>query len=181
MAEFILFCIPTVIYLTVQSRGENGSFRSAMTRAGVSWGSASAYGWATCLLVPLAVTGWLAIALVPPEVLELPGVSIAQLTSIGAAVGVMLRAVGEEVFFRGLLGGVLIRRLGFGWGNLVQTLIFLVPHLALLLIDARLWPLVPVQFAAGWLLGWLRYQTGSFAPGAAAHTITNVAAGFLAA
>lgn len=181
MAEFVLFCIPTVVYLAVQSRGEDGNFRLAMTRAGVAWGSPSAYGWATLLLLPLVMTGWLAVILVPPEVLELPGVSIAQLTSIGAAVGVMLRAVGEEVFFRGLLGGVLIRRLGFGWGNLVQTLIFLVPHLALLLIDARLWPLVPVQFAAGWLLGWLRHKTGSFVPGAAAHTITNVAAGFLAA
>jgi len=56
----------------------------------------------------------------------------------------MLRAVGEEGFFRGLLGGVLIRRLGFGRGNLVQTLIFLVPHLALLLVDVRSWPIVPV-------------------------------------
>lgn len=180
MTEFVLFCIPTVVYLAVQSHGEDRSFRLAMARAGFSWGSASAYGWATILLVPLAVTGWLAIVLVPPDALESPGVSIAQLTSIGAAVGVMLRAVGEEVFFRGLVGGVLIRRLGFGWGNLVQTLIFLVPHLALLLIDARLWPVLPVQFAAGWLLGWLRHKAGSFVPGAAAHTIANVAAGLLA-
>lgn len=180
MAEFVVFCIPTVVYLAVQSRGDR-SFRSAMTRAGVSWGSPSAYGWATFLLLPLVLTGWLAIALVPADVLDLPGVSIAQLTSIGAAVGVVLRAVGEEVFFRGLLSGVLIRRLGFGWGNLVQTLIFLVPHLALLLVDARLWPLVPVQFVAGWLLGWLRHKTDSFAPGAAAHTIANVVAGLLAA
>ncbi|MGP5388132.1 MULTISPECIES: lysostaphin resistance A-like protein [Brachybacterium] len=181
MAEFVLFCIPTVVYLAVQSRGEGRSFRAAMTRAGVSWGSASAYGWATLLLLPLVLTGWLVIVLVPADVLELPGVSIAQMTSIGAAVGVVLRAVGEEVFFRGLVSGVLFRRLGFGWGNLIQTLIFLVPHLTLLLIDARLWPLIPVQFAAGWLLGWLRHKTDSFAPGAAAHTIANVAAGLLAA
>lgn len=152
-----------------------------MTRAGVSWGSPSAYGWAALLLLPLMLTGWLAIALVPAEVLELPGVSFAQLTSIGATAGVILRAVGEEVFFRGLVGGVLFRRLGFGWGNLAQALIFLVPHLALLLIDARLGPIVPVQFAAGWILGWLRHKTGSFAPGAAAHTFANVAAGLLAA
>lgn len=181
MAEFVLFCIPTVVYLAVQSRGEGRSFRSALARAGVSWGSASAYGWAMLLLVPLVMTGWLALVLVSPDVLELPGVSIAQLTSVGAAVGVMLRATGEEVFFRGLVGGVLFRRLGFGWGNLVQALIFLVPHLALLLVDPRLWPLLPVQFAAGWLLGWLRHKTGSFVPGAAAHTIANVAAGFFAA
>lgn len=180
MTEFVLFCIPTVVYLVIQSRGADRSFRSAMTRAGASWGSPPAYGWATLLLLPLVLTGWLALILVPADVLELPGLVIAQLTSIGAVVGVLLRAVGEEVFFRGLLGGALIRRLGFGWGNLVQTLIFLVPHLALLLVDARLWPLIPVQFAAGWLLGWLRHKTDSLAPGAAAHAIANVAAGILA-
>lgn len=180
MAEFALFCIPTFVYLVVQSRGDEGSLQSAMTQAGVSWGSPSAYRWAVSLFLPLLLVGWLAIVFVPQEVLELPGVVIAQLSSISAAVGVMLRAVGEEIFFRGLLCGVLIRRLGFGWGNLIQTLIFLVPHLALLLIDSRLWPLIPAQFAVGWLLGWLRHKTDSFVPGAAAHTVANIAAGALA-
>ncbi len=92
----------------------------------------------------------------------------------------MLRAVGEEVFFRGLLGGVLIRRLGFGWGNLLQAVLFLVPHLALLLADVRLWPVIPVQFVTGWLLGWLRHRTGTFVPGAAVHAIANIAAGIIA-
>jgi len=90
-----------------------------------------------------------------------------------------VRALGEEVFFRGLLGGVLIRRLGFGWGNLVQALLFLVPHLALLMIDVRLWPLIPVQFAAGWLLGWLRHRSDSFVPGAVVHVFANIAAGLV--
>lgn len=180
MAEFVLFCIPTAIYLAVQSRGVDRTLRSAMTRAGVSWGAPSTYCWALLLLLPLVLAGWLAIVLVPEDVLELPGVSIAQTTSIGAVVGVILRAVGEEVFFRGLLSGVLFRRLGFGWGNLVQALVFLVPHLALLLVDARLWPLIPVQFAAGWLLGCLRHKTDSFAPGAVVHAFANVVAGLLA-
>lgn len=180
MAEFVLFCIPTFAYLAIQSRGAERSLQSAMTQAGVSWGSPSAFRWAVSLLLPLLLVGWLAIICVPQEILELPGVVTAQLTSISAAVGVMLRAVGEEVFFRGLLGGVLIRRIGFGWGNLIQTLIFLLPHLALLLVDSRLWPLIPAQFAAGWLLGWLRHKTDSFVPGAAAHTVANIAAGALA-
>lgn len=93
----------------------------------------------------------------------------------------MLRAVGEEIFFRGLLGGVLFRRLGFVRGNLLQAVFFLVPHLVLLLIDARLWLIIPVQFAAGWLLGWLRHKTGTFLPGAAVHAIVNLAAGLLLA
>ncbi|MDN5726279.1 MAG: CPBP family intramembrane metalloprotease [Propionibacteriales bacterium] len=173
--------MPTIIYLIVQSRGENRTFRTARQRAGLAWGTSAAYGWALLLLLPLVLTGWLAIILVPAEVLDLPGVSIAQLTSLSVAIGIVLRAVGEEVFFRGLLGGVLIRRLGFGWGNLLQALLFLVPHLALLLIDVRMWPVIPVQFAAGWLLGWLRHKTGTFVPGAVVHVLANIVAGLIAA
>lgn len=181
MTEFVLFCLPTIVYLVVQSRGKDRSFSAAMTRVGAAWGAPAAYGWALLLLLPLVFTGWLAIVLVPTDVLEMPGVSIARLTSVGAVIGIVLRAVGEEAFFRGLLGGVLMRRLGFGWGNLLQAAVFLVPHLALLLVDGRMWPIIPVQFAAGWLLGWLRYKTGTFVPGAAMHVAANIAAGLITA
>lgn len=177
--EFVLFSVPTFLYVLVQSRGKDRTAKSALTRAGASWGSASAYVWALLLLPPILLAGWLAIVLIPAEVLETPGVSIASLTSVSAAIGVVLRAVGEEVFFRGLLGGVLVRRLGFLWGNLLQAVLFLVPHLPLLLIDARLWPLLPVQFATGWLLGWLRHETGTFVPGAVVHVVANFAAGLI--
>ncbi|MDO4784533.1 MAG: CPBP family intramembrane metalloprotease [Propionibacteriaceae bacterium] len=181
MVEFVLFCLPTVVYLIVQSRGPDRSLPAAMQRAGVSWGTRSAYGWALALLLPLLATAWLAIRVVPPEVLARPGVAVAQFASAGAIAGVALRAAGEEVFFRGLLGGVLVRRLGFAWGNLVQAVLFLVPHLPLLLVDARLWTILPVQFVTGWLLGWLRDKAGSFVPGAVVHVVANLAAGLLAA
>lgn len=181
MTEFVLFCLPAVVYVVLQSRGKNRTLGSAMTRAGVAWGSPGAYGRALLLLLPLVLTGWLAIVLVPEDVLGMTGVSIARLTSVTVAIGVVLRAVGEEVFFRGLLGGVFMRRLGFGWGNVAQAVVFLVPHLALLVIDVRLWPIIPVQFAAGWLLGWLRYKTGTFVPGAAIHVVANIATGLITA
>lgn len=180
MLEFVLFCVPALVYVGVQSRGEGRTLKSALTRVGASWGSVSAYGWALLLLPPLLLTAWLAIVLIPTDVLDMPGVSIARFTSVSIAIGIVLRAVGEEVFFRGLLGGILIRRLGFRWGNLLQATLFLVPHLLLLMIDARLWPILPVQFAAGWLLGWLRYRTGTFVPGALVHVVVNIAAGLIA-
>lgn len=181
MTEFVLFCAPTLIYVVVQSRRGDRSAGAAMRLAGVSRGTPAAYGWALVLFVPLLAAGWLSLALVPAEVLEQPGVSVAAMSSVGVAAAVVLRAVGEEVFFRGLLGGVFIRRLGFGWGNLLQSVVFLAPHLALLAVDVRLWPLIPVQFAAGWLLGWLRHRSGTLVPGAAVHALANVAAGAIAA
>ena len=36
--------------------------------------------------------------------------------------------------------------------------------LGLLGVDLRLWPMVLVQFVAGWTLGWLRHRTGSVGP-----------------
>ncbi|WIY82421.1 CPBP family intramembrane glutamic endopeptidase [Propionimicrobium sp. PCR01-08-3] len=180
MTEFVLFCVPTIIYVAVQSRGKDRSLNAAMQRAGACWGAPSGYAWALALLLPLVFTGWLSIVLIPTEVIEMPGFSIARLTSVGAAMGTIFRAVGEEIFFRGLLGGVLMRRLGFGWGNLIQAILFLIPHFALLLVDTRVWPVIPVQFAAGWLLGWLRHKTGTFLPGGIVHGLVNIASGLVA-
>lgn len=179
MLEFVLFCVPAVIYVIVQSRGRERSLGSAFERLGASWGSRSAYGWASVIFVPLLLAGWFAITLIPAEVLDEPGVTIARLTSVSVGIGVVLRAIGEEVLFRGLLGGIFMRRLGFFWGNLLQSAVFIVPHLLLLAVDVRTWPVIPVQFVAGWLLGWLRHKTGTFVPGAFVHVITNLAAGFL--
>ncbi|GHC77197.1 hypothetical protein GCM10007079_14190 [Nocardiopsis terrae] len=180
MVEFVLFCAPVLLYVLVWSRRKERTFGEALTRVGASRGSASAYGWALLLLPPLLLTSWLSIVLVPAGVLTAPGVSIALITSVGAVVAVVLRAFGEEALFRGLLAGALIRRLGFLWGNLSQSALFLIPHTALLLVDTRLWPVLPVQFAAGWLLGWLRHRTGTFLPGAAVHAVVNVGAGLIA-
>jgi membrane protease YdiL (CAAX protease family) len=96
-------------------------------------------------------------------------------------VTVTARALGEEILFRGLIGGVLFRRFGFVRGNLIQAAVFLVPHLLLLVVDASLWPILPVQFLAGFLLGWLRYKSGSVVPGALTHALANIGAGLLAA
>lgn len=183
MVELVLLCLPTIVYLVVQSRGQDrrSRFRAALARAGVSWGSPGSYGWALLVLLLLTPTVWLPLTLIPADVQETSGLSLARLTSVGTAIGIALRAIGEEVFFRGLLGGVLMRRLGFRWGNLLQAAIFLAPHMALLLLDVRLWPLLPAQFAAGWVMGWLRHKTDTFVPGAVVHVMVNIAVGLITA
>ncbi len=86
----------------------------------------------------------------------------------------MLLALAEEMFFRGFVAGLLFRRFGFRTGNIIQALIFLSPHLLLLLVSLRLWPLLPLQLIAGWVLGWLRQRSDSIGPGWLAHALTNL-------
>ena len=180
MVEFILLCIPSLIYVAVQSRRKDQTLQFALRRVGASWGSAAAYGRAGLCLVPWLLSGWLLLGLIPEEVLSGPDLLIVRYTSVAVVIGAILRAIGEEVFFRGLLAGVLIRRLGFWWGNLLQTAIFLIPHLPLLFLDIRLWPFIPTQFIAGYLFGYLRHRSGTFVPVAIVHVVVNLSAGLIA-
>lgn len=80
-------------------------------------------------------------------------------------------ARGEEVLSRGLLGGIFNRRLGFVRGNTIKAMLFVLPHMAFLLVSTALWPLMLVWFA----LDWLRYRSDSIAPGWFAHSVINAA------
>jgi len=159
----ILFSLPSFIYLfinKVRKQDTRSIFRNI--------------GWAKpnrkYLLIGLAlglIPGLFAFLItkyLPPDLLEQPG--IAQMAysgwslSIASFVLALLReaiytALGEEILFRGFIGGLLIRRLGFAAGNIFQSLIFLLPHALILTIDANLWPILIPQFIAGWLFGWL--------------------------
>lgn len=181
MVEALLFSVPALVYVVVQSRGKNRTMRAALRRIGATWGNASSYRLALLLLAPLLLLSWLSLVLIPPDIRTMPGVTVAQVTSIGAVIAVALRALGEEIVFRGLLGGIFVRRCGFLWGNLLQATIFLLPHLALVLVSPTLWVILPVQFMAGWLMGWLRYKADSLVPGALVHAVVNIAAGLMVA
>ncbi|MFP5020701.1 CPBP family intramembrane glutamic endopeptidase [Pseudonocardia phyllosphaerae] len=176
----VLGVAAALVYVVVQSRGAGRSVRSALDLLGATPGTASGYRWAAVLLVPQLAIGWLVVLLIPPEALAAPGLSgPAPVVSVAAGALVAVRALVEELFFRGLVAGVLIRRLGFRWGNLAQALVFLVAHLPLLLVDPRVWPILPLQFVAGWLLGWLRHRSGSVLPGGLVHVVVNLLAGVL--
>ena len=70
MAELVLLCLPTIVYLIAQSRGQDrrSRFRAALARAGGSWGSPAGYGWALLVLQLLIQTARIQIALKPPDV-----------------------------------------------------------------------------------------------------------------
>jgi membrane protease YdiL (CAAX protease family) len=186
--QLVVFSIPSLIYV------------AACRRHGKKWNEVlRKIGWQGCrpihflgslgVIILVGGLGWLAFQAVPSDVLQDPNISISDYTgwtlSVASFLLVWLReafyvALGEEIFFRGFLGGWLVRRLGFAIGNTVQALVFLLPHLLLLLVSQSLWPIIVVQLIAGWLLGWLRYRSDSILPGWLAHSLIN-AFGALAA
>lgn len=177
----VVLSIPSLIYLAVR-RGRGDAAKDAL--ADLGWRDCRRADFAFGLGIAAAVggLGWLAARAVPPEILGDPSLNVSGYSGLTVnARSILLiwfreavyTALGEEVFFRGLLGGILIRRFGFAAGNAVQALIFLLPHLLLLLVSPTLFPVVLVQLVAGWLLGWLCHRSGSILPGWLAHSVAN--------
>ena len=134
------------------------------------------------IVVTIGGLMWLVLGMVPSSLLESPKVSTSVYTglslSLSSFIFALLReafyvALGEEIFFRGLLGGWLEQRFGFMKGNTMQAFVFLLPHLLLLLVSLSFWLVVIVQFLAGWALGCLRSRSGSILPGWLAHSLMN--------
>lgn len=168
MVEFVLFSLPTLIYLLVGRR-------DAVARPTMGLVASARQGWllAVVLIVVSLGIGWVTTMAVPPEILHGPGTT-GRITGVVAGLSVALRAVGEEVFFRGFVQGLVAKRWGPVAGVVVQGVAFLIPHLPLIAISTALVPLVAGQFVIGLLLGWLRHRARSIAPGAVAHAVVNV-------
>jgi membrane protease YdiL (CAAX protease family) len=89
-------------------------------------------------------------------------------TPIAGASVVIAAAVAEELFFRRFLYGALV-----GWGAgaavVVSALAFALIH-----IPAYGTAVFPLDLAAGLVLSWQRWATGSWAPSAATHAAANL-------
>ncbi|GAA1475393.1 CPBP family intramembrane metalloprotease [Corynebacterium felinum] len=177
MIEFVIWVIPSFIYAFVQKRKRE--WESILHSLGATWGDKKSHAIGLGIFLLVCVLSAIVFQLMPEDVFGSLGDSFTRVTSIGAGIVIALRAFGEEVFFRGFLGGFLMRRLGFLAGNTLQAVIFLLPHLSLLILNTGLCPIVVLQFFLGWVLGWLRHYSGSFLPGAVAHMATNIAVTFL--
>jgi uncharacterized protein len=186
--QLIVFSIPSLIYVAVCKRhGEK--WREILIRIGWQGGRPVHFLWGIGVMAITGGLGWLAFQTVPSEVFQNPNINISAYIgwelSITSFFVVLLRegiyvTLGEEIFFRGFLGGWLVRRLGFKIGNTIQALIFLLPHLLLFLVSFSLWPIVLVQAITGWLLGWLRYRSDSILPGWLIHSLVNALGALIA-
>lgn len=81
----------------------------------------------------------------------------------------------EELLFRGLIAGSLGRRLPLVWANVLQALVFLLPHLLILVTRPELWGLLPIVFGTSLFLGWARFRSQSILGPWLAHAAANVA------
>jgi membrane protease YdiL (CAAX protease family) len=89
--------------------------------------------------------------------------------------GVVKTGFAEELLFRGLIAGSLARRLPPLRANLIQALVFLFPHvLVVVLVMQELWALLPVIFLASLGVGWIRVRSGSIVGPWMIHASANV-------
>jgi membrane protease YdiL (CAAX protease family) len=88
--------------------------------------------------------------------------------------GAVQTAFPEELLFRGLIAGSLSRRFPVVWANLLQALIFLLPHFLILLVMPEMWGLLPLVFLGALILGWVRIKSGSIIGPWLMHASGNV-------
>ena len=142
MVMLLLWSLPTLIYLLLRRQ-------PAVAVCGLGRPWARGWAWAAVMLLVLLVLSYLALLPAPPEV-------VAQTTTATTAMGFLamaLRAVGEEIFFRGFLQGIFTQRWNACAGITVQGLLFGLIHLPLAMLDVSLIPLFVLQIATGFAMG----------------------------
>jgi membrane protease YdiL (CAAX protease family) len=151
-------------------------------RAGLAVGEPRyvAYALAASALVVLAFLLW------PPPLAPLVQPSSPQHDFVGLGFGlrsvvlallygVVKTGFCEELLFRGLIAGSLGRRLPLAWANLLQALVFLLPHVPILFVSPELWGVLPLVFVGALFAGWLRIRSESILGPWLLHAAANVA------
>jgi uncharacterized protein len=180
--QLFVFSIPSLILVAIYRWRVGETWKSAFSKVGWQGSKPIYFLWSLVVLAVIGGLAWLVMKFIPPELFQSDHVNISNYAStpktLSGMVGIFLYeafyiALGEEIFFRGWLGGWLNRRAGFILGNTIQSIIFLLPHLMLLTISIRFWPILIPQFIAGWLQGWLRFRSDSILPGWLCHSLSN--------
>lgn len=165
------------------------AWTEALVRAGLTLGSGRWWLISLAVLAPWLLYAWLSYGWMPITAQDTGSSYHALLgqglnpTTVTAALayGVVSAGFGEELLFRGLIGGALARRFAAWSANTIQAGIFLAPHLLILLVKPAAWFLVPGVLALGLITGWLRIRSKSIGPGVVIHGLGNALVGMLVA
>ncbi len=179
----ILGGVPLLLYTAWQKWRHGRSFQDIRERTGLVIGDMRT------LPVALATAALLVLILVvfpPPMEFFTQGENSpqkrmvglgwsAQAWTIALSYGVLQTGLTEEFLFRGLLTGALQRRLPLWSANLVQALLFLVPHIVIVaFVGPGLWGILPGVFIGSLILGWERMKSGSILGPWIVHATANV-------
>ncbi|GAC1582744.1 MAG: hypothetical protein NVS3B20_27060 [Polyangiales bacterium] len=181
-AQNIIFMgLPVAVYALFVRWRAHFSFSEIAARIGLARGDVRAFVIAIAACVPAALLGvWLSSwtkgfqgSMVTPFDNAPP---TARVLASALTYGLFGTGFPEELLFRGLIAGVLFRRLSFFRANLLQAAIFVLPHLLILLVAPTLWLLaIFFPLALGLFAGWLRFSSRSIAPGVLVHSVSNMA------
>jgi membrane protease YdiL (CAAX protease family) len=178
-AQLVLYAIPCAIYAIVQ-RLRGRTWSQTASNLGLRGSPPVYYGWAIVFFAVLSLISWITISVYFPNYFDRLGIAASQYAGVELGILTVLYAffreavyvaLGEELFFRGLVGGWLMRHLGFWAGNALQSLVILLTHLFVLSGGLYLWPLLLAPLISGWLNGWLLYRSGSILPAWLGHSL----------
>jgi len=185
--NLVLFVLlPIGAYAVIQKRRHGQTQRRSLVIVGFRLGSKRYLRYATMTSIIAAIVTWYGISTDvflhegSPHAPFL-GLGISKVAIVMALLyGVVQTGFAEEVFFRGLIGGAAMRRFGFWRGNVLQSFIFLGPHLFLLVVMPEQWPMMPILFLGAMFSGWLFHQSHSFVGPWMIHAAVNVTTCLLA-
>lgn len=177
----VLAGLPLLGYIIFHKWRKKRQLGEVLRRAGLQIGDARYIGY--CLIMALvAVT---ALLLWPPA-LEMysregsafrpfVGLSLGGPAIVAALLyGLITTGFTEEVLFRGLITGSLSRRLPLIYANLIQMLIFFIPHAFLLKVASEFWVTLPLICAGALFVGWVRIKSGSIVGPWLLHATINI-------
>lgn len=184
----LLFLLPLLVYYGYHRLRHRRSLPEVLRKAGLVSGEAR------YVLYCLAASGLVVVLLLvwPPSPAIFGRQGSAQQPFVGAGLtpvsvlaallyGVVQTGFCEEFLFRGLLTGSLARRMSVTRANLLQALIFLLPHLAVLVVMPEAWPVLGLVFAGALFTGWIRIESGSIVGPWILHATANVTTALLVA
>lgn len=184
----LLFLFPAVAYSAYHRWRHHRSLGEILRRAGLRVGEPRylLYCLGASAAVVLLLFAW------PPSPATFGRAGSAQQPFVGAGLGpatlfaaflygVVQTGFCEEFLFRGLLAGSLSRRISTTAANLLQAIVFLLPHLAFVMIMPETSPVLVLVFAGALFAGWIRIRSGSILGSWMLHATTNVTTALLVA
>jgi membrane protease YdiL (CAAX protease family) len=178
---FVLAGIPFLFYFLYEKWRYKRTFAEIAQRAGFRLGEGRYIGYS----LVFALAGIAVLVTWPPPLepflrvgspqqafrgLGLGGPAIA----MALLYGVIKTGFTEELLFRGLIAGSLSRRLSLVWADVLQALIFLLPHFLVLRIMPEMWRILPIIFASALFMGWVRIKSGSIIGSWLIHASANI-------